>query len=81
MSGGRGSCRRTRSLRCTKCYEQNIRGYLLGYGARLWENVSVIAEAGPNGYLCKCGNCDHQYISNSAAARRHYKYLKTRGLI
>lgn len=42
--GGRGSCRRTRSLRCSKCYEQNLHGYLLGYGARNWENVDVTGK-------------------------------------
>lgn len=73
--GGRGSCRRTRSLRCSKCYEQNLHGYLLGYGARNWENVDVTGKNG-NVYTCHCKNCGHTYQTTSAAARREWNWRK-----
>lgn len=73
--GGRGSCRRTRSLRCSKCYERNLRDYLLGFGTRNWENVEVTGENG-NTYTCRCKSCAHTYQTTSAAARREWKWKK-----
>lgn len=63
--GGRGSCRRTRSLRCSKCYEQH------GYNGL----VEVTGENG-NAFTCRCKSCGHTYQTTSAAARRAWNWKK-----
>gem|GEM_PF-2981568 len=77
--GGRGSCRRTRQLRCVQCYNENWPKRMRGLPYKGWEYVELIGEKG-YGYLCKCRICGHQYISNSAAARRAFDALQRRGI-
>ncbi|MBD3700444.1 hypothetical protein IE989_31690 [Klebsiella pneumoniae] len=38
-----------------------------------WGDVSVLATKG-TGYMCKCRQCGHEYISYSPAARRQFQY-------
>lgn len=71
--GGRGCCRRKRSLRCSRCYNENISNYILGLGGIVWENVDAVKRVG-NYYLCRCRNCGHEYKTNSLAARRDYRF-------
>lgn len=71
--GGRGSCRRKRSLRCSKCYKENLRGYTLSVVGVVWENVDAIDRVG-NYYICRCRNCGHEYKTSSSAARRDYRF-------
>lgn len=61
--GGRVSCRRTRSLRCSKCYEHGL--------------VKVTGENG-NSFTCRCETCGHTYQTTSAAARRAWRYREKR---
>jgi len=75
--GGRGSCRRTRSLRCVPCYEKNWHRARAGLDYTGWEDVSV-EEAKGTGYVCRCRQCGHEYISYSSAARRVHQYLMRR---
>ena len=44
--GGRGSCRRKRSLRCSRCYNENVSNYILGLGGIVWENVDAVKRVG-----------------------------------
>lgn len=73
IMGGRGSCRRKRSLRCSRCYSENISNYILGLGGIVWENVDAVKRVG-NYYFCRCRNCGHEYKTNSLAARRDYRF-------
>ena len=73
--GGRGSCRRTRSLRCVPCYNENWSKRMRGLPYNGWESVELISEKGA-GYLCKCRVCGHEYVSNSSAARRAFDSLQ-----
>lgn len=75
--GGRGSCRRKRSLRCVPCYAGNWHRYRDGLDYNGWEDVSVLANKG-SGYVCQCRQCGHTYISYSSAARRQYQYQVNR---
>lgn len=77
--GGRGSCRRKRSLRCVPCYAENWHRYRVGKDYNGWEDVSVLTIQGA-GYVCQCRQCGHTYISYSSAARRQFQYQVKRSL-
>lgn len=71
--GGLGSCRRKRSLMCSRCYNENISNYILWIGGIVWENVDAVKRTG-NYYLCRCRNCGNEYKTNSLSARRDYRF-------
>lgn len=73
--GGRGSCRRTRQLRCVHCYNENWSKRMRGLPHKGWESVELLGEKGA-GYICQCRVCGHQYTTNSAAARRAFNALE-----
>ena len=63
------------NARCSKCYKHYTRislygvRYNRGPDARRWQNVAFV-RATVNGAILRCKTCNHQWYSQSAAARR-----------
>ena len=66
---------RRMKLRCSQCLDEHQFDYestLKPLNYRKWENVEVVEPRG-DGYLCRCRNCGHEYLSYSKAAWRKWK--------
>ena len=60
-------------LRCSKCYKKDWMDYELGRIEGItWRNINIIKQL-KNSFLCKCGNCGHEYKTNSSAAFRAFR--------